>query len=552
MKKFNGQKLKFLLLITKIFTISIVAFSFSCRGNNEEPSPGNEETSIHFNDMGSMNDTKPLDNSSLIPKYKNDTEITLIDGSPDWMKSLIMLEVRIETATEEGAFRSAIPVLDHCAEMGVNGIWINPIYKRGGDEANGRNNGYGNWGPDTFEPKLTGTQSTEESYEVIKAFVDEAHKRNIRVIFDIIVWGTTKDSPLVTNHPEYYLKNADGSMKEVWGGYAWDWNNQGLRSYYKNAVINFVMKTGADGFRVDLAPDTSGYFFKEIKDACLANGRKIMVMSEICSQHLGAFDIDQSSVGWGPEPYHWENSDLLAKQKEKYGHHGDAFINNNIVDCIKTGYLIGQWQMQAEHIGGTLRYYTFNLLNHDDPTPNIKGNRVKFAYQAIFSPFIPIWWIGEEWINPGNKLYPGVMYFSKIEWNLLDVAQNRDFYEDVKKYIRIRRENTDIFEYFPSQLNNTNIQKVKSTVKGVENSLQSYARYIKNKAIIIIPNNQAKELTYTVTPDYDKIGLSGAKSYKITNLYNGEAFETSSSQLVHFDVTLRPYNVGIYKIETIQ
>lgn len=38
-------------------------------------------------------------------------------------------------------------------------------------------------------------------------------------------------------------------------------------------------------------------------------------------------------------------------------------------------------------------------------------------------------------MNPGSKLYPGVMYFSKIEWDKLDQPRNRAFYEDVKKYI---------------------------------------------------------------------------------------------------------------------
>lgn len=122
--------------------------------------------------------------------------------------------------------------------------------------------------------------------------------------------------------------------------------------------------------------------------------------------------------------------------------------------------------MQSLGMGGTLRFYTFNLLNHDDNVPNVRGNRVKFAYQAIFSPFIPIWWVGEEWMNPGSKLYPGVMYYAEIEWDKLDQPRNRAFYEDVKKYIRIRRENPEIFEYFPEQLINTNIEKVESEMIG--------------------------------------------------------------------------------------
>lgn len=502
----------------------------------------------------SAEDNGYIDNSSLLPAYVPDDQVELLDdGSPEWMRSLIMSQFRIETVTEEGTFQSAISVLDHFAEMGVNGLWINPIYKRQYDTAQRENNGYGNWGPNTVEPTLTGTEDLEESYAVIKEFVDAAHERNIRIFFDIIVWGTSKDSPIVTEHPEFYTKDANGNLTEAWGGWVWNWNSPELRAFFTDAAVNLIMKTGADGFRVDLAPDTSGYYFEEVKQACLEKGRKIMVMSEGPSQHRESFDLDQSSVGWGPERMPWEDPEALAELKAKYGHHGEAFMNNNIVDCIKTGYLIGEHTMQSLGMGGTLRFYTFNLLNHDDNVPNVRGSRVKFAYQAIFSPFIPIWWVGEEWMNPGSKLYPGVMYYAEIEWDKLDQPRNRAFYEDVKKYIRIRRENPEIFEYFPEQLIHTNIEKVNSEMVGWgANTLQAYARYQKNKAVVIVPNNEDEDGTFKITPDYEKIGLGDATGYRITDLYADQVIaEGTAEELASFETTISAVNLGIYQIEAI-
>lgn len=499
----------------------------------------------------SAEETAYIDNSSLLPPIEPDDQVELLDdGSPEWMRSLIMAELRIETITAEGTFQSAISALDHFAETGVNGLWINPIYER---PRNAIHNGYGNFGVHTVEPTLTGTDDVEESYAVIKEFVDAAHERNIRIFFDVIVWGTTKGAPLETEHPEFYSKNPDGSLSEVWDGYAFNWNSPELREFFTDAAVNLIMKTGADGFRVDLAPDTSGYYFEEVKQACLEQGRKIMVMSEGTSQHRGAFDLDQTSVGWGPEARPWNDPEALAELQRKYGHHGEAFMNNNIVDCIKTGYLIGDHTMQSLGLGGTLRFYTFNLLNHDDGAPNVRGNRVKFAYQAIFSPFIPIWWVGEEFINPGNKLYPGVMYGAEIEWDRLDQTRNREFYEDVKKYIRIRRENPEIFEYFPEQLIDANIEKVDSEMIGWgANSLQAYARYQKNKAVVIVPNNEDADGTFKITPDYGIIGLGGAYGYKITDLYTDQVIATgTAAELSSFETTITAMNLGIYQIEAI-
>lgn len=147
-------------------------------------------------------------------------------------------------------------------------------------------------------------------------------------------------------------------------------------------------------------------------EACLEKGRKILVMSECSSKHLGAFHIDEGSVGWGPEGYPWDQKERMDVLQAKYANHGRAFLRNNIVDCVKSGHLIGNPEMQAAGQGGTLRYYTFNMICHDDYTPIVCGDRLTLAYQAIFAPFIPIWWIGEEWNNPLNLLHPGVMIIS--------------------------------------------------------------------------------------------------------------------------------------------
>ena len=72
-----------------------------------------------------------IDNSALIPKALPDGEVKMEGMSPDWTKTLIMAQFRIETATPEGTFQSATKVLDHYAETGVNGLWINPIWQRG-------------------------------------------------------------------------------------------------------------------------------------------------------------------------------------------------------------------------------------------------------------------------------------------------------------------------------------------------------------------------------------------------------------------------------------
>ena len=50
--------------------------------------------------------------------------------------------------------------------------------------------------------------------------------------------------------------------------------------------------------------------------------------------------------------------------------------------------------------GGTERFYAMMLSNHDSKGYSSQGDIIAFAYQAILSPFLPIWFLGEEWNNP--------------------------------------------------------------------------------------------------------------------------------------------------------
>ena len=144
-----------------------------------------------------------LDNSDLIPKILPDNEVKLdANGTPDWVSTLIIGEIRIATATEEGTLQSAVSVLDHYAEMGVNGLWVCPVYDPGQT-----GNGYSNMGTHTIDPAITGTENYEEGWKELKKFVDEAHKRDIRIFLDVISWGTVGESPLFQEHPDWFTAN---------------------------------------------------------------------------------------------------------------------------------------------------------------------------------------------------------------------------------------------------------------------------------------------------------------------------------------------------------
>ena len=139
-----------------------------------------------------------IDNAPLLPKWVGDSEVKLeclsedATASPDWVKSLIIVEANVATASTDGTLAGMSRVLDHLAETGVNGLWLTPVNERPH---------YGNFGIHTLNSALTGTGDIPEQWRRVRAFVKEAHRRNIRVFFDVVSWGVTKDAPLYREKP---------------------------------------------------------------------------------------------------------------------------------------------------------------------------------------------------------------------------------------------------------------------------------------------------------------------------------------------------------------
>jgi len=142
-----------------------------------------------------------------------------------------------------------------------------------------------------------------------------------------------------------------------------------------------------------------------------------------------------------------------AKGKRRTHWVGDVYLKKNIVDMVRSGEELRAWD-DMEREPGTKRFYTYMLSCHDSDHYIVKGSPITIGYQAIFAPFIPLWYVGEEWDNAPRFF---VDYFYRRDkhpvpkkWrlygNVIDWAQkeeNRDFFELVKKMIRIRRQHPE-------------------------------------------------------------------------------------------------------------
>ncbi len=461
------------------------------------------------------------DNAKLEPSYSDGILMT-----PEWVDSLVMVELRPEMASIGGTLPECEKLIDFYASVGVNGIWLPPIYDRGD-----YGNGYSNYGINTLEPAITGTSDYDEGWKRVKAFIDYAHSKGIYIFFDIVTWGTVYDSPLTFEHPDWF----DG---EDWGNAKFNWDNNELREWFVKTAVENILKTGADGYRCDCEPNYTGYdIYGEIRQTLKENGKNIIIICEDTGSRKGVYDFEQDGV------FDYSFTDRGTVYSNPLNFFGDGYVN--IVDSAKKGKAIGykKWQSNALKRGKS-KYYVNCITNHDYQKRDVCGSEINIGYSAILAPYIPLWYMGDEF----NTSAPdGVQYFNYIDYDEAKDADNALFLESVKKMINVHRTYSDIFEYWPTNHRNSNICKVETTDLG---SLQSYARYADNKAVVVVANNDENSCGGTVKIPFNKCNISGYKTYKITDLSTGKTiFEGSKKEVEEFSTYVGYDRIGMYLVE---
>lgn len=172
---------------------------------------------------------------------------------------------------ESGTFLNAIPKLDELKQKGINTIHVLPITPVGKVKALGTAGSlYSASSLNTINPQLGSKQTALSLKSQAIKFVDEAHKRNIRVIIDLPSCGSYD---LYMQRPELFMKDKDGQPIVPA-----DWTDvrifdSGTEAAINNSVytlykefVDMVINIGADGIRADVATNKPAKFWKNLID----------------------------------------------------------------------------------------------------------------------------------------------------------------------------------------------------------------------------------------------------------------------------------------------
>ncbi|QGU96031.1 alpha,alpha-phosphotrehalase [Clostridium bovifaecis] len=172
-----------------------------------------------------------------------------------------------------GDLQGIISKLDYLKDLGIDVIWICPMYKSPNDD-----NGY----------DISDYQDIMADFGTMKDFnelMEEVHKRSMKIIIDLVINHTSDEHPWFVesrsskDNPkrDWYVwrdgKNGEepNNWESIFGGSAWaydeetkqyylhlfskrqpdlNWENENMRKAIYN-MINWWLDKGIDGFRVD-------------------------------------------------------------------------------------------------------------------------------------------------------------------------------------------------------------------------------------------------------------------------------------------------------------
>ena len=167
----------------------------------------------------------------------------------------------IDGNEQHGTFLNAIERLDEIKAQGFNTLHILPIHQPGKMKAMGTAGSlYSPMDLLGIDPNLIDHNDSRSDKEQFKAFIDECHKRGIKVMLDM---PSCASYDMFLEHPEWMAMERDGLAKTPQG---WNdirmfqpWEDEGKRTLNPKLLelhkeyVDMCIDLGIDGIRADVA-----------------------------------------------------------------------------------------------------------------------------------------------------------------------------------------------------------------------------------------------------------------------------------------------------------
>lgn len=411
----------------------------------------------------------------------------------NWWKEAIAYQVYPRSFNDSnndgiGDLPGMIEKLDYLKDLGIDVIWLSPMYKSPNDD-----NGY----------DISDYQDIMDEFGTMEDFnhlLSEIHKRGMKLILDLVVNHTSDEHPWFIesrsskDNPkrDWYIwadPKSDGSEPNNWesifNGSTWEYDDTTKQYYFhlfskkqpdlnwsnpevREAIfkmMNWWFEKGIDGFRVDAITHIKKTF--EAGDLPVPKGK----------QYAPAFDVDMNQPGiqdWLQEMkdkslsqydimtvgeangVNSDNAKEWVGEKEgkfnmifQFEHLGLWSTGDSKFDVLSYKNILNRWQKQLEGIGWNALF----IENHDQPRRvSTWGNDKKYWFESATSHAVvyflqqgtPFIYQGQE-IGMTNYPFESIETFNdvavKTEYQIVK-SQGGDVNQLLDKYKMENRDNS--------------------------------------------------------------------------------------------------------------
>jgi glucan 1,6-alpha-glucosidase len=314
-----------------------------------------------------------------------------------WWKNAVIYQIYPRSFQDSngdgiGDIPGIISRLDYLQELGINAIWLSPVYRSPQDD-----NGYDISDYQDIDPMFGTINDMEE-------LITEAKKREIRIIMDLVLnhtsdehaWFLEAKRSRTNPYHDYYVwrDGVEGTppndMRASFGGSAWEWVPEVEQYYFhqfsiKQPDLNWEnpkvrrelydmilwwMEKGVGGFRLDVIDQIA----KEPDKKITNNGPKLHeYIREMSKETFQKGDIITVGEAWGANPERAklysnpDNSEFsMVFQFEHIGldqQEGKDKWDLAPLDFVKLKTILAKWQKEMFQVGWNSLFWN----NHDLP-----------------------------------------------------------------------------------------------------------------------------------------------------------------------------------------
>ena len=170
---------------------------------------------------------------------------------PEWSYGAVLYEMNVRQFTPEGTLRAAAARLEFLRDLGVDAVWLMPVYPIGEKNRKGTLGSYYSIRDYCAVNPELGTMDDFDD------FVAEAHRLGMKVLMDWVANHTSRDARWIAGKPaSWYERDASGEP-----AVPWDWTDTAKLDYANRdvweaqaAAMEFwIARHAVDGFRCDMA-----------------------------------------------------------------------------------------------------------------------------------------------------------------------------------------------------------------------------------------------------------------------------------------------------------